>query len=272
MSVDRGAQATAVGAQYVARLLQVDAANPSLVDRIAIDVALAIVDGRIAPGDKVDSVSVARRYHSSRTPAREAMLLLERHGLVTTVPRRRPRVTIVPAETMMQIYDVRAVLSALVSRLVCTNATDEDLEELRLLLDAMGEAAASGSESAYFWANVAYNERSAEISRNPVLAQTLDSLGLRVLRLRRLTFSIEGQVERSLASHRRIQDAFEARDADLAAALTSSVIRSAKEALAADYDRHARKLAERGPSLLEDRDAELDDGETETRSSESTPV
>ncbi|WP_417509606.1 GntR family transcriptional regulator [Microbacterium sp.] len=240
MSVESGPVPLAAGGSYVARLLKLDPDSPSLVERIAINVALAIVDGQVAPGDMVSSVTIARQYHSSRTPAREAMLMLERHGMVTTLPRRRPRVTVVPAETMAQIYEVRAVLSSLVSRFVCANATDEELSDLRRLLEVMQEASAANSAREYFWANVAYNERAAELSRNPVLAETLDSLGLRVLRLRRMTFSIEGQIERSFAAHCRVQDAFEARDGDLAAALTNSVIRSAMQALAANYDEHDR--------------------------------
>lgn len=236
MESEVGAEASELGAAYVARLLNVDPASRSFVDKIAISVALAIVDGQVAPGETVSSVGVARQYESSRTPAREAMLLLERHGLVTTIPRRRPRVSSVPVETMVHIYEVRAALSALVSRLVCINATDDELVGLRGLLGDMKQAAATSS-SAYFWANVAYHERTAQLSHNTVLAETLDSLGLRVLRLRRQTFSIEGQVERSLAAHARIQDAYEARDADLAAASTSSLIRAAMRALEADYAR-----------------------------------
>ena len=44
------------------------------------------------PGADLNSVELATRFGTSRTPVREALMLLEKEGLVEIPPRRRPRV------------------------------------------------------------------------------------------------------------------------------------------------------------------------------------
>src|SRR6266568_2142772 len=53
------------------RMLGEDEPAGSLVDRMVDDLATRIIDGRLPPGADVNSVELARRYGSSRTPVRE---------------------------------------------------------------------------------------------------------------------------------------------------------------------------------------------------------
>ena len=54
----------------------------SLVDDIACSVGAEILEGVRRPGSDLDSVELARRFRTSRTPTREAVVILEREGLV----------------------------------------------------------------------------------------------------------------------------------------------------------------------------------------------
>jgi DNA-binding GntR family transcriptional regulator len=74
----------------------------------------------------------------------------------------------------------------------------------------------------YYWGNVAFHERFADLAKNRTLKRILESLALRSLRLRRVTLSTPGRMERSLADHTRLVRALEDRDAELAAALIKS--------------------------------------------------
>ena len=56
--------------------------RPSLVSNIACDVAAEIIEGQRSPGDDLNSVELSRRFRTSRTPIREALMLLEKEGLV----------------------------------------------------------------------------------------------------------------------------------------------------------------------------------------------
>jgi enoyl-[acyl-carrier protein] reductase I len=57
--------------------------RPSLVAEIACEIGAEIVEGAIAPGSDLNTVELARRYQTSRTPVREA--LQERWGRVDGV-------------------------------------------------------------------------------------------------------------------------------------------------------------------------------------------
>ncbi len=63
--------------------------RPSLVSRIACGIGAEIIEQTRLPGDDLNSVELSRHYRTSRTPIREALMLLEKEGLVDVPPRRR---------------------------------------------------------------------------------------------------------------------------------------------------------------------------------------
>lgn len=217
--------------ELLARLLRVDEHNNSLVVRIAEEVGWDIIGGSLLPGNDLNSVDLARRFNTSRTPVREALMLLEKEGLVEIRARRRPRVAAVELGPVREIYRIRAALNAVVSELICANATDEGLRELRERFAAMRAAADAGDVDAYFWANVRFNERATELAGDATLKRILDSLGLRVLQLRHLSMSAPSRLTQSANDHERLLQAYEDRDVELASALNRSIILNALRAI-----------------------------------------
>src|SRR5258707_5796216 len=41
----------------------------------------SIIEGRLQPGDDLNTVELSKQFHTSRTPVKEALLLLEKEGL-----------------------------------------------------------------------------------------------------------------------------------------------------------------------------------------------
>lgn len=227
-----------VAIQLMMRMLRLDDRSDSLVAKIALDVGSRIIEGSLAPGSDVNSVELAQRFGTSRTPVREALLLLEKQGLVEIPARRRPTVVDLSLMPVKEIYDVRAVLTSHVAELVCQNWTARDLAEMKADLASMRKAVEAGDIQAYFWANVAYNDTVTRVARNEVLAELIDSLGMRVLQLRRRSMSPPQRMERSLADHERLFAAYMTRDAELAKALSASIIRDAYRALSGGIGAH----------------------------------
>jgi DNA-binding GntR family transcriptional regulator len=204
---------------------------PSIADEIALAVAAEIIEGRLSPGDDLNSVELARSFNSSRTPVREALLVLEREGFVEITARRRPRVARLLLSEVRELYNLRAELYALVSRAVVRTATEADLESLRGHQRALEAAAADGDVDRYFWINVQFRTTEADIARDATLRRVLDSLGLRALQLRHLSLSQPGRLEPSVRDHARLLQAYEDRDAELASALTQSLVRAGYTAI-----------------------------------------
>jgi DNA-binding GntR family transcriptional regulator len=159
--------------------------RPSLVANIACEIAAEIIEGLRQPGDDLNSVDLSRRYRTSRTPTREALMLLEKEGLVDIPPRRRPCVASLAMDEVRDIYRAR------------------DL-------------------NGYVWANVDFYDRNTQLANNRAVKRILDSLLLRTLRLRRLSLSQPGRLQKSLDDHIRLVKAYEDGDANLAAALIRS--------------------------------------------------
>jgi DNA-binding GntR family transcriptional regulator len=76
----------------ISRVLTRGETHASLVIDIACTIGAEILDGALPPGRDLNSVDLARRFGSSRTPVREALVMLEKQGLVEIPPRRRPHV------------------------------------------------------------------------------------------------------------------------------------------------------------------------------------
>ncbi len=196
----------------------------SLAFTIFQELAVGIVEGRLPPGHEVNSAELARRFSTSRTPVREALLLLERESLVIIPPRRRPYVSPVDMAQVREIYEIRASLYALVSELVVARASDEEILGLRRWQGLLSADAAGGDVDAYFWHNVGFRNAEVGLAKNGELQRRLSSLGLQMHRFRHLSLSLPGRLLHSVADHERLVNAYADRDAGLAAAVSKSLV------------------------------------------------
>lgn len=217
--------------EELVRLMKLNERREPLVVQVATWVGLGVIEGRLRPGQDLNSVDLSHRFNSSRTPVREALMLLEQEGLVEIRARRRPRVAAFTPERVRQIYEVREHLLELVGRLVAAKASEEDLADLRQRVQLMRQQADSGDVDGYFWSHVALQERMTVIAGNDTLKGILDSLALRTLILRHASLEKPGRLPDSVAAQEQILQALEAHDADLAAMLLSRATRSAYAAI-----------------------------------------
>ncbi len=201
----------------------------SLVGSIARKIADDIVAGRLRPGHDLNSVELARRFDTSRTPVREALLLLEKEGLVEIESHRRPRVKRWSWNEICELYQIRSAIAGLVAELIVKNATERDLEQLEIQFRDQVAAGERRDVDAYFRAMIAVRETEAHICGNSQLLQMLKQLGLRVLQLRHYSISTPEAMHEAAADYARILLAYRERDGELAVALSRSVVLRALE-------------------------------------------
>src|SRR5215469_14709176 len=118
---------------------------------IAQAIGCAIIEGRLQPGDDLNTLDLSKQFHTSRTPVKEALLLLEKEGLVTIAPYRRPFVTRISLQEVRELYQVRTHLLMLTAELIANTATDEAIDSLRAFLRPMREMAAARDLDGVFW-------------------------------------------------------------------------------------------------------------------------
>jgi DNA-binding GntR family transcriptional regulator len=217
----------ALAQAVVARVVAGSHDRPSLVATIAVKIGAEIIEGQRLPGSDLNSVDLAHEFRTSRTPIREALMLLERQGLVVIPPRRRPAVLKLDLQQAREIYNVRARLLELVATYIAEQAAASDFEQLQRGVTDMLDAQAD--TRSFFWSNVAFHDRMTVIGRNVLAKTIIDSLLLRTLPLRRLSLSQPARIAKSMDDHLRLLRAFEERDVMLATAIIRSNHKSALE-------------------------------------------
>ena len=85
----------------------------SNADRALSALRQMIFSGALMPGSDHLETELAERLGMSRTPVREAALMLQAQGLVEVRPRRGIRVLPVSAQDMADIYDILTELESL---------------------------------------------------------------------------------------------------------------------------------------------------------------
>ncbi|WP_429301608.1 phosphonate utilization associated transcriptional regulator [Paraburkholderia sp. GAS199] len=192
----------------------------SLTTLVREEIERHIVEGALAPGDKLNEADWAARLQVSRGPVREAFRALEQAGLVRTEKNRGVFVRTVSLAEADEIYAVRAVLEEAACRMLAPNIDAKRLAVLREWLDGMRAALDVQDHDAYARANVAFHDALVAAAGNVKLYETYRRLVSELSLFRRAALvAHEGAMERSLAEHRAILTALASRDAEQAAAL-----------------------------------------------------
>lgn len=197
-----------------------------LAQTVFDELAIQIVEGGLLPGDFIDSVGLARRFGTSRTPVREAVLALERQRVVVVPPRRRPYIAHVTAQHVRDVYWLRASLFTLVSELILDNYQSVPLQELWTWQEALEEDARRADIASYFWHNVGFRLIEIKLCGSEDVQRIVADLGMRTLQFRHLSLSDPEKLVRGAADHRRLLIAYEENDREAAAALSRGLILS----------------------------------------------
>lgn len=98
----------------------------SQIERVVTELRRRILNGELAPGDRIRELQFAPALGVSRTPLRLALSELERQGLLETVGKRGFQVRRVTLDEVGQAIDVRGVLEGLAVRLIAEAGLRDD--------------------------------------------------------------------------------------------------------------------------------------------------
>jgi GntR family transcriptional regulator, trigonelline degradation regulator len=203
--------------------------TPALIRSQVLDnLRQAIVDRRLAPGQRLIERELVELTGVSRTSIREALRELAAEGLVTAIPNKGTVVTSVSAEEARQLYQVRSVLEGLGGRLFVENAGPTQRKALVRALERVERQAAKGAP--IMAAKDAFYDVLFEGGGNDALRSVVGGLHARVSVLRSLSLSVPGRLQHSLDELRAIVDAVQAGDADAAAAACTRHVEEAGRA------------------------------------------
>lgn len=170
-----------------------------------------MISCKLAPGTEIREAELAMRFDMSKSPVRDALMRLEREGLVITLPRQGYRVAPVSLSDVLDMFHLRAALERACVERIVLYASDEQLEEL----DAFRHFEAGAWDGGFIAYNRAFHRRLAQLGANARMRdQLIDLIDLMERAVHMSLNNINKDNPQSLVNeHGAIIDALQAREA-----------------------------------------------------------
>jgi DNA-binding GntR family transcriptional regulator len=112
----------------------------NLADEVAEHLRAAILSGRLRAGSRIDQDAIAEELGVSRLPVREALISLDREGLVDTIARRGSYVARIDREDILDHYQIFGQVAGLAAARAVARLDASGIESLVGLHDSMSQA------------------------------------------------------------------------------------------------------------------------------------
>jgi DNA-binding GntR family transcriptional regulator len=149
---------------------------PDLVAMVEAQLQDAILEGRIALGERIVEADLARRMGISRAPVREAARRLESSGLLVARPRHGFAVRDFTLQQVDDLYQVRIQLELMGARLACRQASDAGCDALLASVDQMVAQAPQLSRARRVAVDLGFHQQLCALSGNAYLLKLFQNL------------------------------------------------------------------------------------------------
>ncbi len=215
-----------------------------LYEQIVQQIEASVLNGNLKPGDQLPAErELAQQLGVSRTAVREAVKALREKGLVEAYSGRGTFITDGTTHAARQSFDLmvkigqqegsehlaelRLILEPGIAAQAATRIKDEDVAALRESVAVMERA--QKNPEAYIEADLDFHLALAEAAGNPLILSLIDSI-VGLLREQRIKiFNVEGGPERGQFHHKRILEAMERRDPEMARAAMSDHLEQVRQ-------------------------------------------
>ena len=204
----------------------------SVTQRTYRNLERAIAENRLSPGQALVIADLAAELGVSRTPVREALLMLEKAGLVE-VANGRMTVAGLSTVDLDEVFEFREAIELFCINKVADRVDKQRLRALRAMLaehlgqDGPVDAAAAAA------ADLRFHRAVVALADNERLLGAWDQMATHLQRFWLEGKANLGRVKSDVAECVAIVDALEAGDADSAARVLRDHLRQTKAALSA---------------------------------------
>jgi DNA-binding GntR family transcriptional regulator len=207
------------------------AAHSPLTKLVADAIRGRILEGSLAPGERLVEAQLSQELGVSRMPVREALRSLAAEGVVSIEPRRGATVTAYTPEQVQELVEVRATLEALNAKLAARRRDPAQLARLSQMLAAGVKPSPAADLAQVQRENAEFHEAIAQAAANSVLRDMV-----RMLRERTAVIFAPHSKRRAAqnwAEHEAILRAVLDGDAEMAGLLAARHVYGAAQALPA---------------------------------------
>jgi DNA-binding GntR family transcriptional regulator len=187
----------------------------TLSHQISEKLAGEIIGGQLAPGRKLDEVSLAARFRVSRSPVRDALRQLAATRLVDYFPRRGFSVAKIDPSGLDDMFEAAAELEGLCAKLCALRSAPADRKRIELIHAQARAAVAKNDTRTYATLNEDLHLAIYSAARNKTLELAALNLRQRLAPFRsRVFFATSNRMRGSLGEHEAVVKAILAHDAE----------------------------------------------------------
>ncbi len=148
---------------------------------------------------------LAERLGMSRTPIREATIMLEAHGLLEVQPRKGIRIKAISVQDMADIYEILTELESLAAkRAAARKPSKTELQGLLDAIDEMDTALAAEDREAWAKADEDFHRELVRLGGNRHIVDMVKVVTDQVRRARSITLHMRPLPTKSNKDHRQL--------------------------------------------------------------------
>lgn len=183
-----------------------------LGDQIAGLLRQKILLGELKPGHNIPERETSAALGVSRTPLREALLMLEAEGLVEMAPAKSPIVAQPSVLEVTHLLLVQSALEELAGECACDEATEDEIDEIESMHHKMLTTIDTADPIEFFQTDMGFHEAIVASTKNLSLIKTHKQYHARLWRARFLSSRRRVAYERAMIDHGRITEGLRLRD------------------------------------------------------------
>lgn len=213
---------------------------------LAVDIAerlrAAILDGHFGPGERLREEALARQMGVSRGPIREALVRLEREGLLVIRRNRGAIVAQLSREDLDEVYTLRVAIERLAVQRAVDYGNDETFAQLQAVVDDIVDAVARGiSEQEAAELDLRFHDQIYQAANHKRLLESWMTLRPQIyfVFLNRNVANPDFR-DYVVTSHQDILDAMRLRDETVAIRLIEEHLRGSYERIVVSHEPHHR--------------------------------
>lgn len=194
-----------------------------------------IISGRLKPEEPLSENRLSKEIQISRTPIREALMVLEQEGYVKLLPSKGAFVTKITLEDMKEIYDIRKLLEPFVALSSIYRVPDSEIQKLENQWNNIKKRLDSGE--IIKWAELARADKDFHFtlirySSNKRVKRMLLSCHAQIERFQTISAESFADIENTIQQHMVLITLLKHKDADrLSQVLYEHIVRGENKLL-----------------------------------------
>jgi DNA-binding GntR family transcriptional regulator len=179
-------------------------------------------------GQQLLEDNFSRDLGISRTPVREALIMLEKEGIITRSPGRGFYIQRFSVKDVDDFYHFRNILETASADLIIPNVTNKDIDALYKILEKVGEFIERGNAAQAMTVGLQFHIKIIEICKNDMFIKSLKNCYDKLILVSWSYHQLES-CTKSAKEHGEILEALESRDLDKLRTVTRQHLDNARE-------------------------------------------